>query len=117
MMALQRNEFVTGGDMRTPVAFYKATPTDDFFPGETVEEVVFKCFANVYQPSQKDLDMTNNQASLTMVTYHPINIEITDDMYFEIRLPQYRNKKYNIQQVFDDTDNHRNIKIIGKISE
>ena len=31
MMALQRNEFVTGGDMRTPVAFYKATPTDDFF--------------------------------------------------------------------------------------
>lgn len=39
-MALQRNEFVTGGDMRTPVAFYKATPTDDFFPGETVEEVV-----------------------------------------------------------------------------
>lgn len=92
MMALQRNEFVTGGDMRTPVAFYKATPTDDFFPGETVEEVVFKCFANVYQPSQKDLDMTNNQVSLTMVTYHPINIEITDDMYFEIQLPQYKNK-------------------------
>lgn len=36
--------------------------------------------------------MTNNQASLTMVTYHPINIEITDDMYFEIQLPQYKNK-------------------------
>lgn len=36
--------------------------------------------------------MTDNQASLTMVTYHPINIEITDDMYFEIALPQYKIK-------------------------
>ena len=116
-MALQKNKFITGGDMRTPVIFLKAKPKDDFFPGETIEEVVYKCFANVYQPSQKDLDMTNNEASLTMVTYHPINIEITDDMYFEIGIPRYKNKKYNIRQVFDDTDNHRNIKIIGKLSE
>ncbi|AGZ26275.1 hypothetical protein [Staphylococcus pasteuri] len=116
-MALQRNEYVTGGDMRTPVIFYKAEPSDDFLPGETIEEEIYKCFANVYQPSQKDLDMTDNQASLTMVTYHPINIEITDDMYFEIALPQYKNKKYNIIQVFDDTDTHRNIKIIGEYSK
>ena len=72
--------------------FYKAKPSDDFFPGETVEEVVFQCFADVYQPSQKDLDLTNNEASLTMVTYHPIDIEISNDMYFEIQLPSYKNK-------------------------
>ena len=46
-MALQRKDIVTGGDMRTPVIFYKAKPSDDFFPGETVEEVVFQCFADV----------------------------------------------------------------------
>ncbi|MCI2942690.1 phage head-tail adapter protein [Staphylococcus haemolyticus] len=117
MMALQRKDIVTGGDMRTPVIFYKAKPSDDFFPGETVEEVVYQCFADVYQPSQKDLDLTNNEASLTMVTYHPIDIEISNDMYFEIQLPSYKNKKYNIQQVIDDTNDHRNIKIIGKLSE
>lgn len=116
-MALQRTEFVTGGDMRTPVIFYKAKPSDDFFPGETVDEVIYKCFANVYQPSQKDLDMTDRKASLTMVTWLPIGLDITDDMYFEIDLPRYKNKKYNIIQFFDDTDNHRNIKIIGELSE
>ena len=31
-------------------------------------------------------------ASLTMVTYHPIDIEISNDMYFEIQLPSYKNK-------------------------
>ena len=31
----QRKQLVTGGEMRTPVTFYVAKPSDDFLPGET----------------------------------------------------------------------------------
>lgn len=115
-MAQQRRQVVTGGEMRTPVIFYVAKPSDDFFPGESVSEVHYKCFANVYPPSQKDLDMTDNKASITMVTWYPMEKEITDDMYFEIQLPRYKGKKFNIIQVDDDTDFHANIKIVGEYS-
>ena len=116
-MAQQRRQMVTGGEMRTPVTFYVAKPSDDFMPGESVSEVYYKCFANVYPPSQKDMDMTDNKASITMVTWFPMGKEIIDDMYFEIDLPRYRCKHFNIVQIEDDTDYHMNIKIIGEYSE
>lgn len=37
-MAQSSRQFVTGGDMRTPVIFYTAHTTDDFMPGETTVE-------------------------------------------------------------------------------
>ena len=110
-MAQSNRDFVAGGDMRKPVIFYKAMPSDDFMPGETVDEVIYRCFANVYPPSQKDLDMTDKEASITMVN------EITDDMYFEIALPRYKGKKFNVIQTFDDTDHHRNLKVIGNLKQ
>ncbi|PTJ85079.1 phage head-tail adapter protein [Staphylococcus succinus] len=113
-MAQSRRQLVTGGEMRTPVIFYIAKPSDDFFPGESVDEVYYQCFANVYPPSQKDLDMTDNKATITMVTWYAMEYEITDDMYFEIELPRYKGKKFNIIQVDDDTEFHANIKIIGE---
>ena len=111
-MAQSRRQFVTGGDMRTPVIFYTAHTTDDFMPGETTVEY-YRCFAGVYPPSMKDLER-DNEASITMVTWHPQNDKpITTEMYFEIALPQYEGKQYNIINVEDDTNNHYNIKIIG----
>lgn len=112
-MAQSRRQFVTGGDMRTPVIFYTAHTTDDFMPGETTVEY-YRCFADVYPPSIKDLER-DNEASITMVTWHPQNDKsITTEMYFEIALPQYEGKQYNIINVEGDTNNHYNIKIIGK---
>ena len=43
--------------------------------------------------------------------------EIIDDMYFEIDLPRYKGKHFNIVQIDDDTDFHMNIKIIGEHSK
>ncbi|WP_341636381.1 phage head-tail adapter protein [Staphylococcus casei] len=113
----QRKQLVTGGEMRTPVIFYVAKPSDDFLPGETVDEIYYSCFANVYAPSQKDLEMTNNEATISMVTWFPMNKLINDEMYFEIQLPRYKGKKFNIIQIDDDTDFHANIKIIGTYSK
>ncbi|MFV5900223.1 phage head-tail adapter protein [Staphylococcus gallinarum] len=114
MMTRSHRKIVTGGDMRTPVIFYIAKPNDDFFPGENTSEVYYQCFANVYPSSQKDLDMTDNKATITMVTWYSMEYEIRDDMYFEIDLPRYKGKKFNIIQIDDDTDFHSNIKIIGE---
>lgn len=116
-MAQSRREYITGGDMRTPVIFYTFTPSDDFMPGETEKEVYFKCFANVYPPSQKDLNLTDNEASISMVTFYPIGLEITNDIVFEIDLPRYKGKQFNISLIEDDTDNHMNIKIVGRYAE
>ncbi|MCG3401692.1 phage head-tail adapter protein [Staphylococcus massiliensis] len=109
-----RKNFVTGGDMDTPVTFYIVKPDDDFMPGESVSEIHYQCFADVYAPSQKDLDMTENKASISMVTWFPMENELTDDMYFEIDLPRYKGKQYNITKIEDDPNNHMNIKIIGE---
>ena len=106
-------KFITGGDMRTPVIFYTAKPKDDFLPGEVIESEYHQCFANVYPPSQKDLGMTDNEAKITLVTWYPIGKAITEDMYFEIQLPRYKGKKFNIKQIEDDIDCHRNLKVIG----
>lgn len=84
------------------------------FSWENTSEVYYQCFANVYPPSQKDLDMTDNKATITMVTWYSMEYEIRDDMYFEIDLPRYKGKKFNIIQIDDDTDFHSNIKIIGE---
>ncbi|MBO3076740.1 phage head-tail adapter protein [Mammaliicoccus vitulinus] len=116
-MAQYNRKFVTGGQMRTPVIFYVVKPSDDFMPGESVSETYYQCFVNVYPPSQKDMNMTDNKAVVTMVTYYPVGLEITDDMKFEIDLPRYKGKLFNIHTLEDDTDNHRNIKIIGEYSE
>lgn len=58
--------------------------------------------------------MTDNKATITMVTWYSMEYEIRDDMYFEIDLPRYKGKKFNIIQIDDDTDFHSNIKIIGE---
>ncbi len=49
MMGVEGNEFVSGGEMRRGVGFYKGTGREELFAGESVEEVVFKCFGNVYE--------------------------------------------------------------------
>lgn len=88
-MAQSRRQFVTGGDMRTPVIFYTAHTTDDFMPGETTVEY-YRCFADVYPPSMKDLER-DNEASITMVTWHPQNDKpITTEMYSKLH---YHNMK------------------------
>ncbi|MBF7029665.1 phage head-tail adapter protein [Staphylococcus kloosii] len=115
-MAQTRRQFIAGGDMRTPVKFYKANTDDEFMPGESVSELYYQCFANVYPPSEKDLNATDNQASISMVTWFPVGLEITNDMYFEIDLPRYKDKQYNISLVEDDTDNHYNIKVVGELA-
>ena len=111
---MKNRNFLTGGEMRTPVIFYAAKPIDDFLPGETFDDVIYKCFADVYAPSTKDLSMTDNKASVTLVTLFPVGVDITDNMYFEIALPRYKGIKYNIIQIDDDTNDHKNIKVIGE---
>lgn len=114
-MKQTKRSFLTGGQMRTPVTFYEAKPDDGFMPGESPKaDKYYQCFANVYPPSQKDLDMTDRNAKITMVTYLSIGRYITDDMYFEINLPRYKGKFFNVISVEDDTEYHRNIKIIGE---
>ena len=36
--------------------------------------------------------MTDNKATITMVTWYSMEYEIRDDMYFEIDLPRYKGR-------------------------
>ena len=84
-MALQRKNIVTGGDMCTPVIFIKQNHQTISFQVKLWRKS-FSMLCRCIPTFTKDLDLTNNEASLTMVTYHPIDIEISNDMYFEIQL-------------------------------
>ncbi|WP_278925334.1 phage head-tail adapter protein [Staphylococcus auricularis] len=110
---MNKNKWITGGDMRTPVIFYVVKPYDDPEPGEKIEEVYYKCFADVHPPSVKDLDMTDHEASITLETYFPLGYDITDDMYFEIDLPNYKNQYFNIRNIESDINHMKTVKLIG----
>ena len=74
-MAQTRRQFITGGDMRTPVKFYKANTDDEFMPGESVSELYYQCFANVYPPSET----TGNQVTIVMLAWLSVMLRSFSD--------------------------------------
>ncbi|MCE5038400.1 phage head-tail adapter protein [Staphylococcus auricularis] len=114
---MNKKGWITGGHMKTPVTFYRAVPNDSPEPGENISEVYYQCFADAYAPSTKDLEMTNNEAEITLETYYPLGYKITTEMYFEINLPTYNEQYFNIRNIENDLNNKKSIKIIGVLKK
>lgn len=109
------------GALRTPVTFYKLIPSPGPEPGEEVEDELHKCFAEIYSPSMKDMEIMNTVGAKTAITlrirdpgtdYMPTtkHFLIADDYRF-------KGKVFNIIHVAPDIANNRFIKIIGEYKE
>ena len=64
---------VQTGDLRTPVKFFEYTPSNGPDPGEEEKLLLHECFAEVYNPSMKDLEKLK-----TVNTKHAVTINIRD---------------------------------------
>ncbi|MBC1458474.1 phage head-tail adapter protein [Listeria newyorkensis] len=110
---------VHGGDLKTPVVFYEYKPHDSPEPGEEERKVLYKCFADVYNPSVKDLQILNNTSSVESIT---LNIRdphedyvATTKHYIEIDDFRYSGKRFNVKFAGPDLEKNNCLKIIAVV--
>ncbi|EHD5018724.1 phage head-tail adapter protein [Listeria monocytogenes] len=99
---------VQSGDLRTPVTFYEYAPSNGPEPGEEEKSVLFECFAEVYNPSMKDLQILDNvdtKFAVTLTIRDPQNEYFPTNKHFlEIHDFRYNGRKWNILDVRPDMD-------------
>lgn len=107
---------ITAGDLHTPVVFYESVPDDDFFPGESDDQELYHCTAEIYNPSMKDRDILNSVETEQAVTinirdprgdYVPTNKHVV-----EIDDYRYKNIRWNILDVRNDFANNAFITLL-----
>lgn len=99
------------GSLRTRIAFYEYAPDDGPEPTESKKAVLHECFAEVYNPSMKDIEIMKATDTKEAVTvrirdtkgeYTP-----TNKHYAELFDYRYEGKIFNIIDVRHDlTDNN-----------
>lgn len=114
----QRKPDTDSGRLRTPVTFLECGPRDGPEPGEIRKKILYSCFAEVYNPSMKDLsimDTTGTREGATIkirdagTEYIPSNKHsvVLDDY-------RYRNKVFSVVDVRPDlTDNRFVVILLG----
>lgn len=110
---------VQGGDLTTPVTFYEYVPHDGPEPGEEERKVLYECFANVYNPSMKDLQILNNTSTVESVTLNIRNpytdYIATTEHYIEIDDFRYKGKRFNVKFTGPDLEKNNYLKIIAVV--
>lgn len=104
------------GDLNTPISFFGYKPSSGPEPGDEEDELLYKCWAEVYNPSMKDMEIMNSTGTKEAVTisirdphgdYLPIN-----EHKAELDDYRYRDKIWEIVSVGPDVKNNNFIKII-----
>lgn len=108
---------ITSGNLNTPVIFFVPSSKSPE-PNEQDIEVLYDCFAEVYNPSMKDMEIINSRQKATKEAV-TINIRDTFGEYLptnkhNAKLDDYRykNKIFEIISVAPDVKNNSFIKII-----
>ena len=104
------------GDLNTPVSFFEYVPHKGPEPGEEEKEVLFECWAEVYKPSMKDMEILNGKGTNESVT---INIRDpytdylpTNKHKVELDDYRYKGKIWEIIDVAPDVKNNEFVRII-----
>lgn len=91
------------GDLRTPVVFYACAPHDGPEPGESQKKILHECFAEVYNPSMKDIEVmkaTDTKEAVTIrIRDTAGEFTPTNKHYVEIRDYRYSGKVFNAVDV------------------
>ncbi|WP_367986219.1 phage head-tail adapter protein [Streptococcus sp. ZY1909104] len=93
----------SNGDLRTPVVFYSATVEEGLDGRDMAFEKVFSTFAEVYNPSMKDLEISKSKgvkASLTLTIRDPLTAYVPKNQHFvEILDHRYAGQKWEILDI------------------
>ena len=75
----------SNGDLRTPVVFFSGTVEDGLDGRDMAFKKVFSTFAEVYNPSMKDFEISKSKgvkASLTLTIRDPLTAYVPDNRHF-----------------------------------
>lgn len=104
------------GALRTPVTFYEYAPNSGPEPGQSKKAVLHNCFAEVYNPSMKDLTVMNATRTREAVT---IRIRDTAGEYIptnkhfaQLDDYRYKDKIFSVADVRNDLTDNRFITIL-----
>ena len=109
------------GDLKTPVAFFDFQASDGPEPDETKILLLHTCYAEIYSPSMKDLELLKSKETKQAIT---INIRDTKGEYIpnikhfvEVDDYRYRGLTWNVISVtYDMTDNSFIKLVLGVIN-
>lgn len=106
------------GSMRTQAVFYEYGPAEGPDPIEVEKEILFKCFAEVYNPSMKDIEIMKTTGTKEAVTIRVRDTkgEYTPTNKHRVKLLDYRyeGKLFNIVDVrYDFTNNNFVTMLLG----
>ncbi|HEL1612376.1 phage head-tail adapter protein [Streptococcus suis] len=94
---------ISNGDLRSPVVFYSSTVEEGLDGRDMAFEKVFSTFADVYNPSLKDLEISKSKgvkASLTLVIRDPLTAYVPKNQHFvEILDLRYAGQKWEILDI------------------
>lgn len=108
------------GALRTPVTFYEYGPGSGFEPVEVEKAELYDCFAEIYNPSMKDLQVVQTVGTKEAVT---IRIRDTKGEYIptnkhRVKIQDYRytDKVFKIIEVRPDLQNNNFITLLLGVS-
>lgn len=106
----------TNGSLRTPVVFF-STKIEDGLDGRDVKfEKKFSCFAQIYNPSMKDIEISQNKsmkASLTLKIRDPQTDYFVDNRHVvEVSDKRVAGRKWDIIDFRPDFENNDFIVIV-----
>lgn len=104
------------GTLRTPVTFYEYAPAHGPEPGQSEKAILHECYAEIYNPSMKDIQVMGVHGTKEAVTilirdtkgeYIP-----TNKHFASIHDYRYTNKILNVLDVRPDLQNNNFITIL-----
>lgn len=94
-------------EMKDRVSFFNLEKSGPYPEDELQKEILYSCYAKIYNPSVKDVEILKAHESisgLTIVIRDPyITYEITNKHFVEVQNRNYKNKYFNIIEVRPNT--------------
>lgn len=113
------------GDLNNRIRFFEYAPNQGPEPGEVEVSVLWECWAEVYEPSMKDIEYLSTTGVKHSVTarfrdtrgeFKPHNkhyLSILDDYYKE----NGEYIRFNIKKIQPDVKDKRFIKVVAEVVE
>jgi hypothetical protein len=107
------------GELRTAVTFYEYEDNPGPYPGESVKNTLFECWAAVDQVWLRDIEQAKANGTLSDLTitirdpgadYRPMNKH-----YVQVHEPEYEHLRYNIRTAQPNLKDRRFIDIVAKV--
>lgn len=110
------SEKMNTGKLRTPIIFYKYTPNTGPEPGESKKKILFSCYAEVYNPSIKDLSILDTKGTKEAATVRirdpGMEYIPTNKHFAELSDYRYTGKAFSVIDVRPDLTSNQFITIL-----